>query len=150
MKLIVACVALLFLNSCQQIYFALTNIIATPTAMQFSAPITQPSNDQKHFLTDDKKNTVTFLIYGNDNIYGYIGVNISSGQKYSYGKSINTFLKKIKSDFGQHLFVQIKPSATASYKNTVDILDEMIINMIKKYEMTEPSLSEQNFINSLK
>jgi len=43
--------------------------------------------------------------------------------------------------------VLIKPAEGASYKNTVDILDEMTINDVKRYAMVDISPAENETIN---
>jgi hypothetical protein len=44
------------------------------------------------------------------------------------------------------LLVMIKPTKEASYKATVDILDLMAINSIKKYSMTDLNKQEKEFL----
>ena len=43
--------------------------------------------------------------------------------------------------------VLIKPAEGASYKNTVDILDETTINDVKRYAMVDISPAENETIN---
>ena len=40
----------------------------------------------------------------------------------------------------------IKPNADATYKNTVDILDEMTINNVKRFAMVKISETEDKLI----
>ena len=42
--------------------------------------------------------------------------------------------------------VVIKPTPDASYKNTVDILDEMTINAVKRFAMVKISDTEQQLV----
>jgi biopolymer transport protein ExbD len=44
------------------------------------------------------------------------------------------------------LVVVIKPAADATYKNTVDILDEMTINNVKRYAMVKLADTEKQLI----
>jgi hypothetical protein len=45
----------------------------------------------------------------------------------------------------------VKPTVNASYKNLVDVLDEVTINLIKKYVVVAPSEEEKEWLgkNSL-
>jgi biopolymer transport protein ExbD len=44
--------------------------------------------------------------------------------------------------------VVIKPTAEATYKNTVDILDEMTINNVKRFAMVKISQTEMDLVNA--
>ncbi len=44
------------------------------------------------------------------------------------------------------LVIVIKPANEASYKATVDILDQMTINHIEKYSMTDLNKKEKEFL----
>jgi len=49
-------------------------------------------------------------------------------------------------DLDRDFVVVIKPDAEATYKNTVDILDEMTINAVKRFAMVKISESEDALI----
>ena len=57
--------------------------------------------------------------------------------------SIKEALNKYSID---SLYVIIKPSEKASYKSTIDILDEMTINNIKHFSMEDLTKNEQDFL----
>ena len=42
--------------------------------------------------------------------------------------------------------VVIKPTEDATYKNTVDILDEMTINVVERYALVDIRPDELNFV----
>jgi len=145
MKLIISAVAILFLSGCQQIYFALTTMMNKPSPVEIAAPKTEP----QRLTYSDPANTVTLLI-NKQSVYAYPGNDISKGKKYSWnGVSLRLYLLQMKQALGRKLFVAIKSSPDATYKNTVDILDEMTINDIKLYSLLEMSKEEENFINQL-
>ncbi len=48
----------------------------------------------------------------------------------------------------QDFVVVIKPDEEATYKNTVDILDEMTINDVKRYAMVKISDTEKELIKA--
>ena len=49
-------------------------------------------------------------------------------------------------DLDKDFVVVIKPNEEATYKNTVDILDEMTINAVKRFAMVKITDTEQNMI----
>jgi hypothetical protein len=55
-------------------------------------------------------------------------------------------LDKKKKTPAEDFFVIIKPDKDATYKNAVDMLDEMNINDVSKYAMVPPTPDEYNMI----
>jgi biopolymer transport protein ExbD len=51
-----------------------------------------------------------------------------------------------KADLDRDFMVIIKPTVEATYKNTVDILDEMTINAVKRFAMVKISDTEMDLI----
>jgi len=49
-------------------------------------------------------------------------------------------------DLDRDFMVIIKPTANATYKNTVDILDEMTINAVKRFAMVKISDTEKDLV----
>lgn len=141
-RLIVAVIFLTLFSSCQQIFFYLTTMTNEPVEVNVSPPETRATERQN-------KNDITILLYNENNIYAYSGTNINNGKKYNYN-SIRNFLKEKKTKTGNQLRVIIKAGTPGNYKNTVNILDQMAINDIKKYALADPTGSEKNFIKELK
>jgi biopolymer transport protein ExbD len=44
------------------------------------------------------------------------------------------------------LFIMIKPSDQSSYKDVMTVLDEMLINNIKRYAVVDPGDPEKSFL----
>lgn len=53
-----------------------------------------------------------------------------------------------KAALDRDFFVVIKPNAEATYKNTVDILDEMTINNVKRFAMVKISETEDKLVTA--
>ena len=51
-----------------------------------------------------------------------------------------------KADLDRDFVVVIKPTEEATYKNTVDILDEMTINAVKRFAMIKISDTEKDLV----
>lgn len=91
-------------------------------------------------------NRLTVIISHEDEIYAYTGTDIKSGQHYTY-KTFRPFLRA-KNSAGA-LFVLITAARTASYKNTVNMLDEMTLGKVKKYALNDATTEEETFLNTL-
>ena len=141
-RLIIAFIFLTLFSSCQQIFFYLTAMTTEPTEQTIYAPTSKAT-------VIAGKNDITILLYNENNIYAYSGQNMKNGKKYNYN-SISKFLKQKKGAAGNQFSVIIKAAAGGTYKNTVDILDQMAINDIKNYVLTDQSEIEKNFLKELK
>ncbi len=90
---------------------------------------------------------LTLLLLSNNLVYGYSGNNITTGKTYNYAE-VRTLIKQESVKYPPEKFViTIRPTETATYKNTIDILDEMTINNIKKYEVVGISDNEKEFVH---
>jgi len=91
-------------------------------------------------------NRLVILIFGADGIFAYTGANIKSGKKYTYKEIRHLLLAKKP---GKGFSVVIKPSKSSSYKNTVNILDEMLQAEVGKYSMVEITMEEEAYLRQV-
>jgi hypothetical protein len=95
------------------------------------------------------RNQVTFLLFGNNGIYGFEGGGMDKGKKYDY-KTVDPFLIAEKKKFsGLAYTVIISASPEASYKNVVDMLDKMKTNHIEKYALVDITKEQAAFVQKL-
>ncbi len=95
--------------------------------------------------TDDR--TLT-LILDKEVIHYYQGILQSRDNvKQVPYKDIRPTILEYKKSLGDSLVIVIKPCDNATYKNTVDILDEMTINDVKRYVMVELTNEEVKMLN---
>jgi len=106
----------------------------------------EDNNSEAKYANVDTK--LTLLLLKNDLIYSYACKDIKNGNIYNY-KNVRRVIKNESEKYSNKFVVLIKPQIGASYKNTVDILDEMTINKIKRYEMIKISDEEIEFIKKL-
>lgn len=84
----------------------------------------------------DTAHTVTLLIDKNDSLFCFD--SNKQIQCFAIGDiAIRKFLLAQRARHGDSLFVAIKTLKGASYKSSVDMLDEMAINEIRNYAMIE-------------
>src|SRR6185295_14655578 len=85
---------------------------------------------------------LTLMLGKNDAVYYYEGelAPDASNFKSTTFKEVRTvIIDKKKSTDPKDFVVVIKPDKDATYKNTVDMLDEMLINDIKRYALVDIS-----------
>jgi biopolymer transport protein ExbD len=132
-------------------FFIFTATMSTPTTMRLIMPKDEKDPEQQ---TEVKESAaLTILMGGGNRVYYYEGQMKSDGSNFNSSTytDIRTVIQKKRSDvmqmgrgLGYHpdsldrdLVVVIKPNAEATYKNTVDILDEMTINNIRRFAIVD-------------
>jgi biopolymer transport protein ExbD len=89
------------------------------------------------------------LLGKNDQVYYYEGELAPDASNFKTGsfKDIRkVIIDKKRSTDEKDFVVVIKPDNDATYKNTVDILDEMTINDVKRYAMVDISPVEYSLV----
>ena len=131
-------------------FFIFTTTMSQPTAMKLLLP------DDKVRPEDQNKakesGALTILMGADNHIYYYEGQLKSDASNFlsaSYNgeNSIRDVIMKKKAyvrsiaqdpnDPEHDLVVVIKPSQYCNYKNVIDILDEMSINVVKKFALVD-------------
>jgi biopolymer transport protein ExbD len=126
-------------------FFIFTTTMTTPTAMRLILPKDVP-DDIKIKVPENA--VVTLLPAANNTIYYYEGKDPSKPKTADF-KSIRSIIlnKKIHSN-PKWFEVVIKPTKDASYKNAVDILDEMKIDGVVHYALVEITQTESDIIKA--
>ena len=143
-------------------FFVFTTTMSTPKATDLFMPTDDINNP--HSLPNSL--ALTLLLDDNNKIYYYHGdfdeaikTNEIFETNYStydgIGKIIRQKQKNIDASgkFGEGrrgMMLLIKPTSKSVYKNVVDVLDEAVINDVKKYAIIEPANEEINYIRSKK
>lgn len=127
------------------IFFIMTSSTSTPQKMKLVMPKDTSENNKI------SKNAITALLISSENIYCYDS-SMERGKHYSLkgDNSFRNFIIDKKKEKLNNLEIIIKPMASSNYKATVEILDEMKVNDIKKFALMDPTKKEQIFIDELK
>jgi len=125
-------------------FFIFTTTMAQPTAMSLAMPKDTDKPDELNKVKES--GALTLMLGKSDVVYYYFGSDPSKMQTTGYKDVRKIILDKKKSTPADDLFITIKPDADATYKNAVDMLDEMSINDIKRYAMIDPSPDEYKMI----
>jgi biopolymer transport protein ExbD len=119
-------------------FFIFTSTMSSPAAMQLFMP---KDTDKKEELNKAKESgALTIMLGKGDQVYYYEGQLLPDGSNF---KSTNfkgirdVIINKKRTTPPEDLVVVIKPNDEATYKNTVDILDEMTINGIKRFALVD-------------
>ncbi|HUR11203.1 MAG TPA: biopolymer transporter ExbD [Flavitalea sp.] len=127
-------------------FFIFTTTISEPTALKLIVP-----KDSIDSMKVKEKASLTILASENDDLYYYEaglhseGRNLHSTNYRNITKILHTQKNLLHSGY---FMVIIKPSPASTYKNTVDLLDEMLINDVKRYAISDMTNEELNLISA--
>ena len=119
-------------------FFIFTTTMSQPTAMKLILPKDTEKPEEQNKVK--ASGALTIMLGKGDGVFYYEGELASDGSNFkaSNFKDIrDVIINKKKSTNPQDFVVVIKPGPEATYKNTVDILDEMTINDVKRYAMVD-------------
>lgn len=132
-------------------FFIFTTTLAEKNTMNLIVPV-----DGGEINVPESK-TLSFILAGNNKVFAYEGqwesaleqkkINLTN---YSAEGIRNIILSKQKQLLNpEDLIVLIKPLETSVYKNTIDALDEMLINGVETYTIVDASAKEKSYVSSL-
>ncbi|HET9277085.1 MAG TPA: biopolymer transporter ExbD [Flavitalea sp.] len=119
-------------------FFIFTTTMSQPTAMRLFLPKDTEKPEEQNKVK--ASGALSIMLAKNNQIFYYEGELLPDGSNF---KSTNfkdirdIIINKKKSTDPKDFVVVIKPGPEATYKNTVDILDEMTINDVKRYAMVD-------------
>ena len=129
-------------------FFMLTTSLSKPIAMDIAKPDKDEKNDTRLELRASQ--TMTILLGKNNKVAWYMGVaGESQPTVEGFGQiraSILANKKKVKDASGKEIVMVIKPTSGATYKNFVDIMDELNIAAIK----SAPAIDDENITDAEK
>ena len=124
-------------------FFIFTTTLSQPSVMKLNLPQDGPPT----LSSEDK--TLNLVLYKNNTVGYYFGNDVNRMKFTNYSSSgirseIQKAQDKVAQRFGDksQLFTVIKPTSESTYKNIVDVLDEMLINNVKRYVLSESDKNE--------
>ena len=124
------------------VFFIFTSTMSSPTVMKLDMP--RDENGVSKYQNSNSK--LTLVLLKNDMVFGYFGNDINNGTGLEIKEASKIIAQGVQKFTRDSLIVIIKPSEEATYKNSVDILDEMTINEIIRYEMVDLTKEEKEFL----
>jgi len=127
-------------------FFIFTTTMSQPTAMKLNLPKDVDKPDEQNKLKESA--ALTVMPSKNDVVFYYEGLDPSKLQVSSFNKNAirDVILDKKRRTDPKDFMVIIKCTQDATYKNTVNILDEMKIDDVKRYALVDISPDEYKFI----
>lgn len=117
-------------------FFVFTTTMSQPTGMFLNMPDDKVKPEEVDLTKES--GALTILLGENNHVYYYEGVLQADGsnvQSSSFKEIRDAIIKKKQSTPDEDFMVLIKPGKESSYKNVVDILDEMAINGVDRYAL---------------
>jgi biopolymer transport protein ExbD len=143
-------------------FFIFTTTMSTPSTMKLYMP--KDEKDPKNLTEVKESGALTIMLGKGNGIYYYEGQIKPDGSNFqsSTYKDIRDVIIKKKEDvmkmgralgypkdtLDKDFVVVIKPNKEATYKNTVDILDEMTINQVHRFALVDITDDENMLIKA--
>lgn len=129
-------------------FFIFTTTMSTPSTMDLFMPKDTEKPEEQNKAKES--GALTIMMGKDDHIYYYEGKlaeDASNFQSSNFKAIRDIIIKKKKSTPVEDLVIVLKPNEEATYKNTVDMLDEMTINEIKRFALVDISEVENMLIH---
>ena len=125
-------------------FFIFTTTMSQPTAMKLFLPKDTDKPEEQNKVK--ASGALTIMLGKADQIYYYEGDDPTKIQATNFKDIRGIIITKKKSTDPKDFVVVLKPTPDATYRNTVDILDEMSINEVKRYAMVDISSDEYQLV----
>jgi biopolymer transport protein ExbD len=143
-------------------FFIFTTTMSTPATMKLFMP--KDEKDKEKQTEIKESGALTIMLGKNNGVYYYEGFLKEDGSNFkssTYKEIRDVIINKKKAvmengrrlgqpkdTLDKDLVVVIKPNPEATYKNTVDILDEMTINQVHRFALIDITSDENMLIKA--
>jgi biopolymer transport protein ExbD len=128
-------------------FLLITFFIFTTTTSQSAAMKIVIPDDKGNAMPTKEGGALTLLPAANARLYYYEGRLESTNLKVINLKEMrDLIIDKKRRTLQNDLFVIIKPAKTCVYRDIVNVLDEMTINDIKRYAITDITMEEETLM----
>jgi biopolymer transport protein ExbD len=127
-------------------FFIFTTTLSKPKAMKLILPKDAPFKDQR---PTPESAVITLLPGKNDQVFYYEGNDPAKTKSTDFKGIRDIILDKKRRTDPTYFQVILKPSKDATYKNTVDILDEMTIDEVRHYALVDITPNESKILQSI-
>jgi len=133
-------------------FFIFTSTMSSPATMDLYMPKDTEKEEEQNKAKES--GALTIMLGKANNIFYYEGQLAPDGSNFKTTnfdpqKGIRqVIIDKKRTTSAEDMVVVIKPTPEATYKNTVDILDEMTINEVKRFALVDIAEAETMLINA--
>jgi len=127
-------------------FFIFTTSMTKPRAMRLIMPKDVPKDQE---TPEPKSDVISLLLGKNDLVYYYEGNDPNKMRVSDFSGIRNIIVDKKRRTDTTWFEVIIKPSKDATYKNTVDALDEMTIDEVHHYALVDLTPEEYRQMQSI-
>ena len=126
-------------------FFILATTLNKPTSMTLNVPDKTEKQEETEPIKASKVMTI-FLGQNNEvhYIFGKAANEDPDLKTVRYGQELRDAIQTSKNKVGADFVVVIKPTAKSTYRNMVDILDEMAITKTKRYSLVDQLTPDEN------
>jgi len=128
-------------------FFIFTTTMSQPTAMKLILPDNKAKPEEQNKAKES--GALTIMLGKDNNIFYYEGILQPNGVNFkssNFKEIRDVIIHKKQTTDTADLVIVIKPTDESTYKNVVDILDEMSINVIKRYALVDISPDEDRLV----
>ena len=130
-------------------FFMLATTFNKPKTMELVLPEKPKPEDAPPKVNE--KNVLTLLLAKDNKVVWYIGVTDPQPTVTGFSKTgIRKVLLEKQAEIGKKFVVLIKPSDGSTYRNVVDILDEMAITNIRSYALVDIDPADKDLLAAQK
>ncbi|MDQ2751883.1 MAG: biopolymer transporter ExbD [Bacteroidota bacterium] len=128
-------------------FFIFTTTISQPTTLKLNLP--QDIKNPEEQTKTKASGALTIMLGKDNNVFYYEGElapGASNFKSTNFKDVRNVIIAKKESTKPDDFMVVIKPDDESTYKNVVDLLDEMTINVVKRYALVDISPAEEQLV----
>ncbi|MDR3715764.1 MAG: biopolymer transporter ExbD [Puia sp.] len=125
-------------------FFIFTTTMSQPTALKLNLPKDTDKPDEQNKLKESA--ALTVMMGKQDKVYYYEGLDPAKIQASDFKGIRDIILDKKRRTDPKDFMVIIKPTQDATYKNTVNMLDEMKIDGVARYAMVDITSDEYKLV----
>jgi biopolymer transport protein ExbD len=125
-------------------FFIFTTTMSQPTAMKLFLPKDSDEKDQNKLK---ESAALTIMPAKQNQVYYYEGLDPTKIQTANIKTIRDEILDKKRRTDAKDFMVIIKPTKDATYKNTVNMLDEMMIDDVHRYALVDITPDEYKYVS---